>query len=62
MQVAVPYWYYVKGLGRKIVRYSKIMAHDEENSANVSLIHIFVCIHLFLRMLKLSLKLFLYLP
>jgi len=36
MQVAVPYWYYVKGLGRRIVRYSKIMAHDEENSANVS--------------------------
>ena len=36
MQVAVPYWYYVKKLGRRIVRYSKIMAHDEGNSANVS--------------------------
>lgn len=36
MQVAVPYWYYVKGLGRKIIRYSKIMAHDEDNTANVS--------------------------
>lgn len=36
MQVAVPYWYYVKKLGRRIVRYSKIMAHDENNTANVS--------------------------
>lgn len=39
MQVAVPYWYYVRKLGRRIVRYSKIMAHDEGNTANVSSFH-----------------------
>ncbi|CAM9930173.1 unnamed protein product [Hapterophycus canaliculatus] len=35
IKVAVPYWFYVKRLGRKIIRHSKIMAHDEGNSANV---------------------------
>ncbi|CAM9937134.1 unnamed protein product [Scytosiphon promiscuus] len=35
IKVAVPYWFYVKGLGRRIIRHSKIMAHDEDNSANV---------------------------
>lgn len=35
MQVAVPYWYHVKGLGRKVIRHSNIMAHDEENSCRV---------------------------
>ncbi|CAM9502849.1 unnamed protein product [Ascophyllum nodosum] len=33
--VAVPYWYYVKVLGKKIIRHSKIMAHDEENSCRI---------------------------
>lgn len=40
MQVAVPYWYYVRRLGKRIIRYSKMMAHDEENSANVSNDHL----------------------
>eukprot|EP00904_Undaria_pinnatifida_P007407 jgi/Undpi1/3797/HiC_scaffold_16.g07166.m1 len=35
IKVAVPYWYFVKGLGRKTIRYSKIMAHDEENSCGI---------------------------
>ncbi|CBJ32670.1 ribosomal protein S17 [Ectocarpus siliculosus] len=35
IKVAVPYWYYVRRLGKRIIRYSKMMAHDEENSANV---------------------------
>ncbi|CAN0087523.1 unnamed protein product [Ectocarpus sp. 4 AP-2014] len=35
VKVAVPYWYYVRRLGKRIIRYSKMMAHDEENSANV---------------------------
>eukprot|EP00903_Cladosiphon_okamuranus_P013573 g12643.t1 len=35
IKVAVPYWYYVRKLGRRIIRYSKIMAHDEGNTANI---------------------------
>ncbi|CAM9241758.1 unnamed protein product [Ectocarpus fasciculatus] len=35
IKVAVPYWYHVRRLGKRIIRYSKMMAHDEENSANV---------------------------
>eukprot|EP00752_Nemacystus_decipiens_P009096 g8121.t1 len=35
IKVAVPYWYYVRKLGRRIIRHSKIMAHDEGNTANI---------------------------